>query len=160
MLALNRKRCSASLTLNQRETLPQHRTLFLCDEIGQLERLEPFPTASTLMRGYGVQLWTFWQNTAQLAFLCRESARTILDNAGVVQLFGARNKRMAEEFANLVGGIDADDIMEMKDGEQLLLIEGGTPRNARRVRYFEEAMFKGLYDSHGHRPVRSAPVRG
>jgi len=55
------------------------------------------------------------------------------------------------------GGIDADSIMAMKDGEQLLLIEGGTPRYARRVRYFEERMFRGMYD--GGEPSR-APGHG
>jgi type IV secretion system protein VirD4 len=121
-----------------------------CDEIAQLGRLDAFLTASTLMRGYGMQLWTFWQNVAQLA-LYQEQARTILDNAGVVQLFGARNRRMAEKFAGLVGGISADTIMEMRQDELLLLVEGGTPRYARRVRYFEETMFKGLYDDRAGR---------
>ena len=139
------------LALTQREAPPPRRTLFLCDEIAQLGRLEAFLTASTLMRGYGVQLWTYWQNVAQLA-LYGEQARTILDNAGVVQLFGARNRRMAEDFVQLVGGVNADSIMEMKDGEQLLLIEGGTPRYARQVRYFREAMFRGMYD--GGEPSR------
>jgi hypothetical protein len=35
--------------------------------------------------------------------------------------------------------------MAMKEGEQLLLIEGGS-RYARQVRYFREAMFRGLYN--------------
>jgi type IV secretion system protein VirD4 len=52
------------LALTQREALPKHRTLFLCDEIAQLSRLDAFLTASTLMRGYGMQLWTLWQNVA------------------------------------------------------------------------------------------------
>ena len=140
------------LALCGREAPPPRRTLFLCDEIANLGRLDAFLTASTLMRGYGVQLWTFWQNVAQLAFY-GDQARTILDNAGVVQLFGARNRRMAEDFAQLVGGVDADRIMAMKDGEQLLLIEGGSPRYARQVRYFREAMFRGMYD--GGEPSRA-----
>jgi type IV secretion system protein VirD4 len=139
------------LALTQRETLPKHRTLFLCDEIAQLGRLEAFLMAATLGRGYGMTLWTMWQNVAQLS-IYGEQARTILDNAGVVQLFGARNRRMAEEFAQLVGGVRADDIMAMRPDEQLLLIEGGTPRYARRVRYFEEAMFRGMYDNPAPRP--------
>ena len=143
------------LALCERKTLPERRTLFLVDEIAQLGRLPAFLTAATLMRGYGVQLWSCWQNLAQLA-IYGDQAQTILDNAGVVQLFGARNRRMAEDFVQLVGGVDADRIMAMKDGEQLLLIEGGSPRLARQVRYFREAMFRGMYDG-GDRPREAGP---
>jgi len=133
------------LALTQRETPPRHSTLFLCDEIAQLGKIDSILTASTLMRGYGMQLWSIWQNVSQLAFY-GEQARTILDNAGVVQLFGARNRRMAEEFVQLVGGTDADAIMAMRKDDQLLLIEGGALTECRRVRYFEEPEFAGLYD--------------
>ena len=44
-------------------------------------------------------------------------------NAGVIQVFGARNLRMAQDFANIVGGISAEQIMKMEPDEQLLLIE-------------------------------------
>jgi hypothetical protein len=80
-------------------------------------------------------------------------ARTLVDNSGVVQLFGARNHRMAQDFAALVGGVDADAIMAMPRDE-LLLIEGGRPRYARKMRYFEEELCAGLYDgaqTHGAR---------
>jgi type IV secretion system protein VirD4 len=142
------------LALTQRETPPPLRTLFLCDEIAQLGRLDTFLTVSTLMRGYGVQLWSFWQNVAQLKGLYGEDANTLVDNAGVVQLFGIRNNRMAQDFAALIGGVDADAIMAMPKDEQLLLIEGGRPRNARKMRYFEEELCAGLYDgaqTHGAR---------
>ena len=131
--------------LTQRTVPPPQRTLFLCDEAGNLGRMEAFLTASTLMRGWGLTLWSFWQNPAQLEIYGAQ-ARTILDNAGVVQLFGARNRRMAAEFTALVGGVDPDEILTMGKDEQLLLIEGGRPRLARRMRYFEESMFAGLYD--------------
>ncbi len=45
-----------------------------------------------------------------------------MDNAGVIDLFGARSRRMAEDFANLVGGISAEEIMRMPENEQLSLI--------------------------------------
>jgi type IV secretion system protein VirD4 len=139
------------LALTERESLPEHRTLFLCDEIAQLGRLNAFVTAATLMRGYGLQLWSFWQNMGQLS-IYGDQARAILDNAGVVQLFGARNRRMAEEFAGMVGGVDADAIMAMGKDEQLLLVEGGRPHVAGRMRYFDDPMFAGLYDATGLRP--------
>jgi TraM recognition site of TraD and TraG len=38
----------------------------LCDEIGNLGRIDAFLTAATLLRSWGFTLWTFWQNLAQL----------------------------------------------------------------------------------------------
>jgi type IV secretion system protein VirD4 len=128
--------------LTRRTTQPANRTLLLCDEAGNLGRMDAFLTASTLLRASGLTLWSFWQNTAQLD-LYGTQARTILDNAGVVQLFGARNRRAAQDFAALVGGVDPE----------LLLIEGGKPRFARRLRYFEDAMFTGLYDKPERAPA-------
>ncbi len=138
--------------LTRRTTQPANRTLLLCDEAGNLGRMDAFLTASTLLRASGLTLWSFWQNTAQLD-LYGTQARTILDNAGVVQLFGARNRRAAQDFAALVGGVDPDEILAMRPDEQLLLIEGGKPRFARRLRYFEDAMFTGLYDKPERAPA-------
>jgi type IV secretion system protein VirD4 len=131
--------------LTQRTRLPEHRTLMLCDEIGNLGRIDAFLTASTLLRGWGLTLWSFWQNIAQLE-IYGDQARTIVDNAGVLQFFGARNRRMAEDFAALVGGIDADTIMAMRGGEQMLLVDGALVENSRTLRYYSEPMFAGLYD--------------
>ena len=131
--------------LTQRTRLPEHRTLMLCDEIGNLGRIDAFLTASTLLRGWGLTLWSFWQNIAQLE-IYGDQARTIVDNAGVLQFFGARNRRMAEDFAALVGGIDPDAIMAMRGGEQMLLVDGVLVENSRTLRYYSEPMFAGLYD--------------
>jgi type IV secretory pathway TraG/TraD family ATPase VirD4 len=46
----------------------------------------------------------------------------------------------------MVGGIDSDRIMAMAADEQLLLIEGGAPRRARKLRYFADPEFAGLYE--------------
>jgi hypothetical protein len=61
--------------------------------------------------------------------------------AGVIQCFGARNKRMAQDFANLVGGLSADEIMNMRPDEQTLLIEG-KPVKCRQARYYSDEHFR------------------
>ena len=38
----------------------------LCDEIASLGPMDAFLMASTLMRGWGLTLWSFWQNPSQL----------------------------------------------------------------------------------------------
>ena len=138
--------------LMRRTTVPEHRTLFLCDEIASLGRMDAFVTATTLMRGFGVTLWSFWQNPAQLE-VYGPDARTLVDNAGVLQVFGVRNWRSAEEFAALVGGVDAAGIMALRPDEQLLMIEGA-PVWSRCVRYFDAPELQA-----GRLDVASGPAR-
>ena len=122
--------------LSTRETPPALPTLMIVDEAAQVGRMESFVTAMTLMRGYGLKLWTFWQAASQLD-IYGSDAKTILDNAGVVQIFGVRNYRAATDVANLLGGILPDTLMEMKPDEQMLLVNGGRPFVARQVRYYD-----------------------
>lgn len=127
------------LLMTQREKPPTERTLMLCDEAGNLGRIDALLTAATLLRSWGLTLWTFWQNVAQLQIYGAQ-ANTLVDNAGVMQVFGARNQRMAQDLANILGGVTADDIMKMKPDEQILLIEGRQMR-ARQARYYNDKLF-------------------
>ena len=127
------------LSMTQRKTPPKHRTLMLCDEVGNLGRIDALLTAATLLRSWGLTLWLFFQNIAQLQIYGAQ-ANTLVDNAGVLQVFGARNQRMASDLANLLGGISPDEIMRMKPDEQLLLIEGKLTR-ARQARYYSDSHF-------------------
>jgi type IV secretion system protein VirD4 len=127
------------LALTQRKNQPRERTLMLCDEIGNLGRIDAFLTAATLLRSWGVTLWTFWQNVAQLQIYGAQ-ANTLIDNAGVIQVFGARNHRMAQDLANILGGIAAEQILAMPKDQQLLLIESKAIR-CLQARYYSDALF-------------------
>lgn len=124
------------LAMTQRKQMPEHRTLMLVDEVGNLGRIDALLTAVTLLRSSGCTIWTFWQNIAQLQIYSPQS-NTLVDNAGVIQMFGVRNRRMAEDFANLMGGITADEIMRMPENEQVLLIDRKVQR-ARQIRYYND----------------------
>ena len=123
------------MAITQRNEPPKERTLMLCDEIGNLGKLDALVMAATLLRSWGFTLWTFWQNPSQLQ-IYGTNANTLVDNAGVIQAFGAKNRRMAQDLANLVGSISADDIMNMAPDEQILLIEG-KPVRCRQTRYYD-----------------------
>jgi type IV secretion system protein VirD4 len=127
------------LQLTQRKHPPKERTLMLCDEIGNLGRLEALLMATTLLRAGGLTVWSFWQNAAQLQ-IYGSQANTLLDNAGVIQIFGIRNYRMAQDLANVVGGISADELLKLPKSEQILLIES-TLRRCRQVRHYEDREF-------------------
>jgi type IV secretion system protein VirD4 len=132
---------SLIMAITQRSEPPAERTLVLCDEIGNIGRIDAFLTATTLMRSWGLTLWSFWQNVAQLQ-IYGSQANTLVDNAGVIQAFGAKNMRMAQDFVNLVGGISAEQILGMHPEEQILLIEGKCTR-CKQARYYNDKLFQG-----------------
>jgi type IV secretion system protein VirD4 len=134
------------LALATRQRQPPQRTLFLIDEAAQLGSLSVLHQAITLYRAYGVSVWSFWQDVSQLRTLYPDSWPTILNNAAVVQLFGPRNQRMAEEFASLVGGIDGQTVMRLITDQQLMLINGAGPSICQRPNYLHDALFAGRYD--------------
>jgi type IV secretion system protein VirD4 len=136
------------LAMTQRKAPPRERTLMLCDEIGNLGRLDAFLTASTLLRSWGLTIWSFWQNVAQLQIYGAQ-ANTIIDNAGVVQVFGTRNLRAAQDIANIIGGMSAEQILNLPPDEQMLLMEGKLMR-CRQSRYYNEDIFRVKVDE----PVR------
>jgi type IV secretion system protein VirD4 len=128
------------LAMTQRTELPAERTLLLCDEAGNIGKIDAMFTAATLLRSWGLTLWTLWQNVAQLQIYGAE-ANTLVDNAGVIQVFGARNLRMAQDLANIIGGVSAEQIMSMGPEEQLLLIEGKMMR-CKQARYYKDKLFE------------------
>jgi type IV secretion system protein VirD4 len=129
------------LAMTRRKTPPKERTLMLCDEVGNLGKIDALLTAATLLRSWGLTLWTFWQNAAQLS-IYGPQANTLVDNAGVVQMFGAKNHRMAQDIANLIGGISPEEILRMPPDEQIILMEGRTVR-CRQVRHYSDEQFAG-----------------
>jgi hypothetical protein len=40
-------------------------------------------------------------------------ANTLIDNAGVIRIFGIRNYPMAQDLANAIGGISADELLRL-----------------------------------------------
>ncbi|MBB5331372.1 type IV secretory system conjugative DNA transfer family protein [Tunturiibacter gelidoferens] len=131
---------SLIMAMTQRSEPPPERTLMLCDEIGNLGRIDAFLTASTLMRSWGLTLWSFWQNVAQLQ-IYGSQANTLVDNAGVIQTFGAKNMRMAQDLANMIGGVSADQIMALGPEEQILLIDAKVIK-CKQARYYNDELFK------------------
>src|SRR5262249_9549105 len=70
--------------VGRRKRLPEPRTLFLLDEAAQLGRMPLLRQAITLLRGYGLQTWTFWQDLSQLRRLYRHDWPTMVGNAAVL----------------------------------------------------------------------------
>jgi type IV secretion system protein VirD4 len=134
------------MAITMRKEQPPQRTLFIVDEAAQLGHLAPLRQTITLYRGYGVQAWVFLQDASQLRTLYPDSWPAIVNNCSVVQMFGPKNQRMAQEFASLVGGVRSRTIMQMPATHQLLLVNG-KPMFCQRPNYLKDAMFHGRYDA-------------
>jgi len=74
-------------------------TLFLLDEAAQLGPLDELRQAVTLLRGYGLQTWSFWQDASQLRHLYPSDWQTMVNNSKVVQCFGANTMVAASDMA-------------------------------------------------------------
>jgi hypothetical protein len=57
-----------------------------------------------------------------------------------VQIFGARNHRMAQDLASLIGGVPPEEILRMALDQQMLLIDGKITRS-RQARYYNDELF-------------------
>jgi type IV secretion system protein VirD4 len=140
----------------ERRVAPADRTLFLVDEAAQLGQLSALTTAMTLARGYGVSVWTFWQDLAQLQGTYPTVWRTLLHNCAVHQVFGVPNEATAMALAELHGMTDHRELLA-KGGDAVLLTQTGRmATEVRRGNYLRDAAFSGRFDSnplHGGAPA-------
>ena len=89
--------------LTRRRSMPKQRTLLILDETAQLGTLPILRQAVTLLRGYGAQIWTFWQDLSQIKLLYPQDWPAIVNNAAVLQAFGFANFAMAKEWGEVLG---------------------------------------------------------
>lgn len=79
------------------------RVLVMLDECPILGRLSCIETAVGLARGYGIQIWSFWQDIHQLYDVYKERSESFLANAGVQQYFTPNDMTLAERLSNRLG---------------------------------------------------------
>ena len=102
--------------------------------------------AITLLRGYGVQLWTFWQDLSQLKHLYPNDWETIFNNSHVLQSFGITNHLLARTISNLMGVLTPKELLELDADEMALMMAGDETVIAQRPNYLSDPSFEGLYD--------------
>ena len=154
--------------------------LFLLDEFAALGRLEAVERAMGLMAGYGLQLWPILQDMSQLRDLYGARANTFVANAGVLQTFGVNDFETAKWLSQSMGKetigyqteshrpgdiatttqhiaardlMTPDEIMQIDPAVQLLRVQGKPVIIARKLRYFADREFDGLYLSPDAQPV-------
>jgi hypothetical protein len=58
-----------------------------------------------------------------------------------IQIFGVKNYRMAQDLANVIGGISAAELLHMPVNEHVLLIDSKLQR-CKQVRHYEDQIFR------------------
>jgi len=133
--------------ITRRRKQPENQTLLLIDEAAQLGPLPQLRQAITLLRGYGVRVWTFWQDISQLKNLYPYDWETILNNCRVQQYFGATTGIAAQTVSSVSGYGTAQDVMDLENDELILNIAGDEPVIAVKPNYLWDPPFKGIYIS-------------
>ena len=130
----------------RRTRLPKQRTLFLLDEAAQLGSLDLLPQAVSLLRGYGLQLWTFWQDLSQMMRLYPNNWESLVNNAAVLQAFGVPGHASRNSWRVILGD-DAQLASELHAEEMLVAITGRPTARHTRANYLTDKAFAGRFDA-------------
>jgi type IV secretion system protein VirD4 len=145
-------------TVMSRTERPAHDTLFVIDECAQLGQLEHLRVAMTLLRGYGLKVWAFFQDLSQMRRLYPNDWQTIVNNAAVFQTFGLTNHVMASEAADLVGDVDAFALRALGRDRQVLAPARARAKVCRLPDYLSDPEFEGRFDANPMFARRDAPL--
>jgi type IV secretion system protein VirD4 len=69
-------------------TVPETPALMILDEMHVLGHMKSLETAAGLIAGFGVRIWSFFQDLAQLKSIYGDRWETFLGNAAIFQTFG------------------------------------------------------------------------
>jgi len=129
-------------------------TLFILDEAAQLGNFPPLRQAITLLRGYGLQTWSFWQDLSQLKRIYGAAWETMYNNCRAHQYFGITTPYLAEQIARLTLHEDLFEILDLDRDEMLLSLAGQRPVIAQLPNYLIDTPFKNQFDPNPyHQPT-------
>ncbi len=145
-------------TVAERTHRPEIPDLFLVDEAATLGYLDELLTAASLLRGYGLRTWTFWQSIGQIETIYGPRASEILDNAGTLSMFGAANAASANNLQALTGY--QGQILGMNAGEQVICRQGFEAERAVKLNYLKDPAYRGRFDANPFHAPRRSKLRG
>ena len=137
------------LAIMRRESIPKNRTLFLLDECANIGHLESLQKAITLLRGYGLQAWMFFQDLGQLQAVYPAEWTTIVNNCAVVQAFGTPTPMSAKALNDILA-VSESELLTMDRSKQVLRVAHHAHYNeagwAGRCDYLRDGLFRGKFD--------------
>jgi type IV secretion system protein VirD4 len=84
-------------------TEPDVPALMILDEMHVLGHMKALETAAGLVAGYGVRIWSIWQDLAQLKTIYSHRWETFLGNASVFQTFGLNDLSTLKYVSDRLG---------------------------------------------------------
>jgi type IV secretion system protein VirD4 len=129
----------------RRTVMPRQRTLFFLDECAQLGTLPMLRQAITLLRGSGLQTFTFFQDLSQLRQCYPNDWQTIINNSGVLQVFGITNNGMAKEWSEVLG-VPQAQLARLPREDAVVFRQGMGSVVCRRLDYLKDPEFSGMFD--------------
>ena len=132
-------------TILRREERPEKQTLFILDECAQLGNMPLLEQAVTLLRGYGLQVWTLWQDFEQVKANYPNGYMTLVNNSAVLQAFGVGSMLMAKQLSDVLD-CPAHDLLAMKPHETVICSRGESALKCRRPDYLTDGLFAGQWD--------------
>ncbi|MFI7078833.1 type IV secretory system conjugative DNA transfer family protein [Micromonospora sp. NPDC049903] len=133
--------CLLYYVMNSR-SINQSRLLFLIDEAAQLGRFSLLQEAITLLRGYGLRTWTFWQDLAQLSSLYGLAAETMINNSGVLQVFSPANFGAATALSMRIG-CSVGELLQLAPDEQVIAFKNEWPTKMERFNHLTDPVLRG-----------------
>jgi type IV secretion system protein VirD4 len=104
LAALMRTWIGCTLRISTRDGADERNpVLFLLDEAGHLGHMQALQDAVTLLRGYGIRLWFFFQDLGQLLATYGKHASVMLGNMQTQQYFAINNYETAEAVSKRIG---------------------------------------------------------
>ncbi|MBL8827193.1 MAG: type IV secretory system conjugative DNA transfer family protein, partial [Planctomycetaceae bacterium] len=128
-----------------RQHQPLQPTLFLLDEVAQLEHFALLEHAVAIGRGFGLCCWMYLQDLAQLQTFYPTAWRTIVNNCAVVQTFGLANHMACDEMATLLS-CGPNELAKLRSDEQVLRINRVGEVRCRKLDYLHDPWCQGRYD--------------
>ncbi len=140
--------CLMTAVMSRNSALPKYRTLFAIDECAQLGDFAMLSQVYTLARAYGVRVWSFFQDLAQLRQALPNEWQTVLTSSAAIQVFGVPNHVMASDLSAILGDFSNEELRRMDRSDVALQLSGQQGVKLRRPDYLLDARFRGLYDRH------------
>ena len=141
--------------LNER----RQNVLLIIDEMTAVGELKILSQAYALMAGYGVRIWSLFQDLSQLRMRYPIDWESFVSNSGVVQCFSASDVFSAEYISQRIGNatkvvdirsagkftqsahsfpaLTSDQIARMPAKNGILLLENNQPMLFKKIRHYE-----------------------
>jgi type IV secretion system protein VirD4 len=97
--------------------VPVTPALMVLDEMHVLGHMEALETAAGLFAGFGVRIWSIWQDLAQLKHLYKTRWETFIGNASVLQFFGLNDMTTLEWVSRRLG---KSSVLKISQNEQAM----------------------------------------